>query len=92
MIESDRRATIRTINEPWVGISPCPTGRISRWDLCQAINCLATSTVPPGLAPFELTNPKAAYLEPSLSLRVLRVFVVNRNQALTPLQPHLIKP
>jgi hypothetical protein len=49
-------------------------------------------SVPPGRAPFELTNPKAAYLGPSLSLRILRVFVVNRNQALTPLQPHLIKP
>jgi len=28
MIGSDRRATIRTTNQPWVRIRPCPTGRI----------------------------------------------------------------
>jgi hypothetical protein len=28
MIGSDRRATIRTPNQPWVRIRPCPTGRI----------------------------------------------------------------
>jgi hypothetical protein len=28
MIGSDRRATIRTINQPWLGIRPFPTGRI----------------------------------------------------------------
>jgi hypothetical protein len=31
MIGSDRRATIRTINQPGVGIRPCPTGRILDW-------------------------------------------------------------
>ena len=27
MIGSDRRATIRKTNQPWVSIRPCPTGR-----------------------------------------------------------------
>jgi len=31
MIGSDRRATIRTTNQPWVRIRPCPTGRILDW-------------------------------------------------------------
>jgi len=31
MIGSDRRATIGTINQPGVGIRPCPTGRILDW-------------------------------------------------------------
>ena len=31
MIEFDRRATIRTTNQPGVGITPCPTGRILDW-------------------------------------------------------------
>ena len=46
MIGSDRRATIRTINQPRVLIRPCPTGTDSRFDVFQAINCLATITSP----------------------------------------------
>src|SRR5258707_15417354 len=51
MIGSDRRATIRTINQPGVGIRPCPTGRILDWTRFQAINCLATI-----ISPFGTTN------------------------------------
>src|SRR5258707_7748026 len=51
MIGSDRRATSRTINQPGVGIRPCPTGRILDWTRFQAINCLATI-----ISPFGTTN------------------------------------
>jgi hypothetical protein len=51
MIGSARRATLRTINQPEVGIRPCPTGRIPVWTPFQAINCLATI-----ISPFGTTN------------------------------------
>jgi len=94
MTGSDRRATIRTINQLWVGINRSLRDGFSMEPVPapKAFGAGYHHSVPPGRAPFELTNPKAAYLGPSLSLRVLRVFVVNRNQALTPIQPHLIKP
>jgi hypothetical protein len=53
MIGSDRRATLRTINQPGVGIRPCPTGRIPVWTPFQAINCLATI-----ISPFLLRHPE----------------------------------
>jgi hypothetical protein len=51
VIGSDRRATLRTINQPGLGIRPCPCGTDSRLDAFQAINCLATI-----ISPFGTTN------------------------------------
>src|SRR5260370_38045440 len=60
MIGSDRRSTIRTTNQRWVRIKPCPIGTDSRLNLFQAINCLdfgelsrvaTIILVPPGQSP-----------------------------------------
>jgi hypothetical protein len=42
MIGSDRRATIRTTNQSWVKIRPCPPGQLPFSRRYEAINCLAT--------------------------------------------------
>jgi hypothetical protein len=74
MIGSDRRATLRTSNQPGLGIRPCPTGRIllGRFpgNKLPGYHHLVPSGQQPLLKPvhiFETTSLRVAGFEDSLS-------------------------
>jgi len=48
VIGSNRRATIRTINQLGVGIRPCPTGRILNWTCSRQWIAWLLSSSPSG--------------------------------------------